>query len=185
MRADLFQGEKIYLVGLEPEQDAEIFSRWTQNTEYNRLLNTEPAQPHSLAQMRSRMERDGSDPHNFGFGIRPLTEDRLVGFVALEEIDWQDRSAYLAIGIGEPDYWGLGYGTDAVRVILRYAFDVLSLDRVNLDVFEYNQRAYRSYLKAGFVEEGRLRQYLNRDGRRWDLIFMGVLREEWQRLDGG
>jgi RimJ/RimL family protein N-acetyltransferase len=57
----------------------------------------------------------------------------------------------------------------------------LNLYRVSLDVFAYNLRAIRCYEKAGFVVEGRARQFLNRDGRRWDLIYMGILGEEWGR----
>ncbi len=87
----------------------------------------------------------------------------------------------MGIGIGERDYWGRGYGTDAMQVLLRYAFDELNLHRVSLGVFEYNTRAIRAYEKAGFVVEGRGPQELHRDGRRWDMIFMGILREEWQR----
>jgi RimJ/RimL family protein N-acetyltransferase len=54
------------------------------------------------------------------------------------------------------------------------------MQRVSLNVFEYNPRAIRSYEKCGFKHEGRARQAMNRDGRRWDLIFMGCLREEWE-----
>ena len=67
-------------------------------------------------------------------------------------------------------------------VLLRYAFAELNLRRVSLSVFEYNPRAMRSYEKAGFVVEGRRRQALNRDGRRWDVIHMGILREEWEGM---
>jgi len=56
----------------------------------------------------------------------------------------------------------------------------LNLHRVSLDVFEYNPRAIRSYEKVGFKHEGRVRQALNRDGRRWDILYMGILREEWE-----
>ncbi len=87
----------------------------------------------------------------------------------------------MGIGIGEREYWGNGYGTDAMRAILHFAFTELNLYRVSLNVFEYNPRAIRSYEKAGFVAEGRQRQVLNRDGRRWDVIYMGILHEEWER----
>jgi RimJ/RimL family protein N-acetyltransferase len=70
-------------------------------------------------------------------------------------------------------------------VILRYAFQELNLRRVALDTFEYNPRAIRSYEKAGFVHEGRARGYLYREGQRWDLIFMGILREEWLAVVNG
>ena len=64
-------------------------------------------------------------------------------------------------------------------LILRYAFLELNLQRVSLDVFDYNQRAIRSYEKAGFTLEGRQRGVLLREGKRWDLVYMGILREEW------
>jgi RimJ/RimL family protein N-acetyltransferase len=66
-----------------------------------------------------------------------------------------------------------------MRVVLRYAFQELNLRRVSLTTYEYNPRAIRSYEKAGFIHEGRARKFLLREGRRWDLLFMGVLREEW------
>ena len=90
----------------------------------------------------------------------------------------------MGIGIGERQDWNNGYGTDAMQVILRYAFMELNLRRVTLNVFEYNPRAIRSYEKAGFRHEGRIRQYLNRDGQRWDILYMGILREEWMEQQG-
>ncbi|MCK4899416.1 MAG: GNAT family N-acetyltransferase, partial [Anaerolineales bacterium] len=75
--------------------------------------------------------------------------------------------------------WGKGFGTDAVSVILRYAFHELNLHRVSLGVFEYNRRARRSYEKVGFSVEGRIRGDMLRQGRRWDVFIMGILREEW------
>ena len=69
-----------------------------------------------------------------------------------------------------------------MRVIQRYAFEELNLHRLSLTVFEYNQRAIRSYEKAGFTVEGRVRKFLNREGKHYDMIFMGILREEWESL---
>ena len=88
----------------------------------------------------------------------------------------------MGIGIGEEELWGKGYGTDAVRLMLNYAFTELNLRRISLDLFEYNQRALRSYQKAGFVEEGRMRGIFQREGRRWDSIYVWILRDDWQRL---
>ena len=65
--------------------------------------------------------------------------------------------------------------------LLRFAFTELNLRRVSLTVYEYNPRAIRSYEKAGFVVEGRVRQCLNRDGRRWDMLCMGILKEAWEQ----
>jgi RimJ/RimL family protein N-acetyltransferase len=70
-----------------------------------------------------------------------------------------------------------------MNVLLRFAFTEVNLKRVSLGVFEYNPRAIRSYEKAGFRLEGRLRSLLHREGRRWDNLFMGILREEWLELN--
>jgi RimJ/RimL family protein N-acetyltransferase len=99
-------------------------------------------------------------------------------------VNWGGRDAFVGIAIGERDYWGKGYGTDAMRTILHYGFTEINLRRVTLTVFEYNPRAIRSYEKAGFRHEGRLRQFLNREGRRWDMLYMGILREEWMTNNG-
>jgi RimJ/RimL family protein N-acetyltransferase len=66
------------------------------------------------------------------------------------------------------------------QIILRFAFTELNLRRVTLTVFEYNPRAIRSYEKAGFHHEGRLRGVLLRDGKRWDMLYMGILAEDWK-----
>jgi RimJ/RimL family protein N-acetyltransferase len=92
---------------------------------------------------------------------------------------WVSGTAWVGIGIGDPDYWGKGYGTDALRLLVGFGFGQLNLRRISLNVFGYNQRAVKSYLKCGFKEEGRLRQWMLRGGERHDLIFMGILREEW------
>ena len=114
------------------------------------------------------------------FLIRTLEEDLTIGLIGLDGIQWVRGDAWVGIGLGEREYWGEGYGTDAMGILLRYAFEELNLHRLSLSVFEYNSRAIRSYEKAGFVIEGRVRQFLNRDGRRYDMIFMGILLDEWK-----
>ncbi|MBN1453524.1 MAG: GNAT family N-acetyltransferase, partial [Anaerolineales bacterium] len=115
---------------------------------------------------------------------RALEDDRLLGDVTLSVINWGSREAFAGIGIGVREFWGKGFGTDAMRLILRYGFVELNLRRVSLNVFEFNQRALRSYEKAGFRVEGSQRQYIQREGRRWDIVFMGILREEWMENYG-
>jgi RimJ/RimL family protein N-acetyltransferase len=66
-----------------------------------------------------------------------------------------------------------------MNLLLRFAFTEVNLRRVSLGVFEYNPRAIRTYEKTGFRHEGRVRQFLNKEGRRWDMLFMGIMREEW------
>ena len=113
------------------------------------------------------------------FGIRTLGDDCLIGTIDLDGIQWNHSEAFVGIGLGERSFWGKGYGTDAMRIMLRYVFTELNLHRQTLTVFDYNPRAIRSYEKAGFIREGCIRSFLNRDGKRWDMLFMGILKEEW------
>ena len=84
------------------------------------------------------------------------------------------------IGIGDKAYWGRGYGRDALRTLLDYAFRLRNFRRVHLTVNSTNERAMRAYRACGFVEEGRLRQHVWSDGCYIDLVHMGLLRDEWE-----
>jgi RimJ/RimL family protein N-acetyltransferase len=173
-----FSGKLVRLVAFDPERDSEAMARWNQDSQYQQLLSSGPASLWTPKQIKEWMEKHVDE--FYGFSIRTLADDRLIGNVDLDGVDWVARNCWVGIGIGEREYWGKGYGTEAMNLALRFAFDCLNLRRVNLDVFEYNQRAYLSYVKCGFKEEGRMRQWMQRGGERFDLIFMGILREEWE-----
>jgi RimJ/RimL family protein N-acetyltransferase len=90
----------------------------------------------------------------------------------------------MGISVGDREYWGKGYGTDAVRLILQYGFIELNLRRISLGLHAYNERALKSYEKAGFKMEGRMRGEGWRDGVHYDSLWMGILREEWLAQQG-
>ena len=106
-----------------------------------------------------------------------------IGDVGLHNLNWKDRQAEVGIVIGEKAYWGQGYGSDAMRLILRHAFNNLNLHRVVLQVFADNPRAVRSYEKVGFTHEGRLREDVFKNGRYIDVLIMSILRSEWMDAD--
>ncbi|HSJ56838.1 MAG TPA: GNAT family protein [Anaerolineae bacterium] len=180
---DLFRGELVRLAAAA-EGDAEAFGRWSEDAEYLRGLDTDYARPRSVDEMRKQLERSPDDRGSVEFRIRTLQDDRLIGFVVLHSIEWNNRTANLAIGIGEAEYRGKGYGSDALRVVLRYAFHELNLERVGLDVNENNVRAIHAYEKVGFRHEGAMRHALLRDGRWHARIIMGILYDEWQAERG-
>jgi RimJ/RimL family protein N-acetyltransferase len=105
---------------------------------------------------------------------------KLIGNCALLDIDWRNRSAELGILIGDKDYWGKGYGTETMRLLVRHAFETLNLHRVWLRVYETNPRAIRAYEKAGFVMEGRQRKAEIKNGKYIDVLVMSLLREEYE-----
>jgi RimJ/RimL family protein N-acetyltransferase len=176
----LFRGEYVRLAAVNPDTDLEDFCRWSLNSEYLRLLDSDPARPRTSQFFQRRYDQPGNQMTDFSFAIRTLDEDRLIGQVELDEIEWPHASGWISIGIGDPDYWNKGYGTDAMKELLRFAFMEVGLYRVSLNVFEYNQRALHLYQKLGFQVEGRIKGYLQRDGKRWDLIYLGLLKPEWQ-----
>jgi RimJ/RimL family protein N-acetyltransferase len=114
--------------------------------------------------------------------IHERASDRLVGTCAFSQLDGDNGSALYHITIGEKDAWGRGYGTEATRLMLDHAFGALGLHRIALFVFEFNERAVRTYRRCGFVVEGRARESIFRDGRWWDELAMSVLESDWRRL---
>lgn len=182
--AELFKGALVYLA---PGRIAEnsLWAGWQRDSQWLRLLDSEPPRPRTEAQHRKSDEEESlPDGKGYGFCFRTLADDKLIGFVYLSIVSWVHGDAFVSIGIGNREELGKGYGTDAMRLALRYAFAELGLHRVSLNVFSNNARAIRSYEKAGFRREGMLREAMLREGTRLDIIYMGVLRHEWLSLDG-
>jgi len=179
MNTGLFEGKLVRLSIIDLEQDSECWARWNQDSEYQRLQSSGPSSLWPAKQIKEWIEKHFDE--FFMFSIHILDGERIIGNVDLSGFDWVAGNAWVGIGIGECENWGKGYGTDAMNLLLRYAFESINLKRVSLSVFEYNDRAIKSYIKSGFKEEGRMRQWLRRGGKRYDLIFMGILREEWEQ----
>ena len=183
---DILKGELVRLSALDADELSKAFARWNRDSEYRRLLDSGTARMNSQKAAQKWLEKEIDEQSNnqHWFSIRKLDDDKLLGDIDLYVYNWPGRDAFVGLGIGEREFWGKGYGTDVMRVILRYAFTEVNLKRVTLTVFEYNPRAIRSYEKAGFRHEGRERKILNKEGKRWDMLFMGILREEWLELYG-
>lgn len=181
---DIFRGNLVRLSAFDPEEMSKALARWHRNSEFQRLLNASARGLLSPKAELKWMEEEVGEmsPGSYFFSIRALEDDKLIGEIGLDVVDWPGGDAFVGLGIGETEYWSKGYGTDAMNVLLRFAFTEVNLRRITLTVFEYNPRAIRSYEKVGFRHEGRKRLLLNREGRRWDELYMGILREEWFAL---
>ena len=186
MTDPFFNGELVRLSEATPEEFAALISKAGRDTELMRLMDADPLHLSSKAAVQKWFEKytEKDLPDHAIFMIRTLDGERLIGHIGLDGLSWSHADSYVGIGIAEREFWGKGYGTDAMRLMLRFAFTELDLHRLTLNVFEYNPRAIRSYEKVGFKPEGRQHNYLNRDGQRWDLIYMGILKAEWQALNG-
>lgn len=174
----MLTGERLRLAPLRDEDIATLFT-WI-NDRDQVLLNSRYRPVHAWDH-RSWFESIRSRDDVAIFGIRLNADDALVGSCQLNEIDPSAGTADLQIRIGEVSARGRGLGTEAVRLLLRHAFDDLRLRRVGLSVFAGNAAAIRCYQKAGFSHEGVLRQAAYLDGRSSDVIVMGILSADYRR----
>lgn len=184
----LFEGESICLGAIHHETDADIEARWTEDPIYMRMLSPQPFRPASAAQIKKRyeaIEKEIEESRSlFYFTIRGKDDDRLIGFVRLFWVDWTNGGGHIQIGIGDANDRQRGYGMQALRLVLNYAFSELNLYRLSAIVPEYNPVALHVFHKLGFIEEVRRREAYVRDGKRWDAIHLGLLRNEWQVQNG-
>ncbi len=178
---DLLRGELVRLTAENPDEMAERFPSWYQDAGWVRFLDTDPPRLYSPKKWKEWLEKglEKAESNEIFFGIRELAGDTLIGFIGLFNLLRQHGDTLVAIALGERKDWSQGYGTDTMRIMLRYGFTELNLRRMGLIVFEYNPRAIRSYEKAGFVREGEVRGAILRDSKRWSSFYMGILREEW------
>lgn len=175
LKRELFKSERLLFTGKLPE-DQEIMAKWHEDSFYLRNVDTDMAFPIVPGVFNTEESRDTT---HFSFRIRLLEDRRLIGFAALHGIEWNNGTATLSIGIGNPLDRGKGYGAEALHLLLQYAFLELNLHRVGLDVISYNEPAISAYVRAGFREEGRVREAIYREGKRYDRIYMGLLKREW------
>ncbi len=179
MQNPFYLGPRMYFRPLERE-DAPRVAGFFNNPEVRRnLLRYRPL---TVGQEVAFLERIASSEQDVVLGVMLREGDRLTGLVGLHELDFRDRRASFGIALGEPSEWGKGYGSEATRMMMDYAFGTLNLNRVTLHVFEDNLAGIRAYEKAGFQREGVLRQHHYNEGRYVDTLAMGVLRSEWKPL---
>lgn len=184
---DLFRGELVRFTLEEPEASAKTEVRWQRDTEFIRLADSDPSQLSSEKKIKEWFEKqseDGFKPERYSFSVRTLDGDQYIGSLGMW-VDLIHSEAWVGLGIGEREFWSRGYGSDMMRLCQRYVFAELGLQRLSLGLHEYNPRALRSYEKCGFRLEGRTRKDLMREGKRYDSLWMGILREEWPALDTG
>jgi RimJ/RimL family protein N-acetyltransferase len=175
---NLFSGKLVRLAAPKPE-DHDTMAKWTNNLEYWRMYDSDPARPRGADYWADQDKEDKDSKNSFSFRIRTLEDDKLIGITGVW-VNWSHQSCWLSIAIGEPEYWGRGYGSDALTLVINYVFRELNLYKITLNVFSYNTRAIRAYEKVGFVHEGTIRSTLFRDGQHYDMVYMGILRTEWE-----
>ena len=164
------------------KSDLPSYVRWFNDPEVRRNLKI--VQPLSLGQE----EQWYADILTKPVEAQPLCIELMqddawffIGNLGFMDINQHDRSAELGIAIGEKQFWGQGYGTEALLLLVQHGFENLNLNRIYLNVYETNPRAIHSYEKAGFSVDGRLRQARYLEGRYVDIFLMSILKDEWKK----
>jgi RimJ/RimL family protein N-acetyltransferase len=134
--------------------------------------------PSSLEILMADFEKIANNKDSVEFSIE--AEDKYIGHCSLHSFDEVGRNCQLSVEIGDKNYQGRGYGREAVRLLLDYAFVHRNLNRVYLYTHSENERAIRAYQACGFVEEGRMRQQAWIRGHFVDTLIMGILKSDYE-----
>ena len=183
-----FETRDIRLGPIDYEQDPTIESKWTHDSQFMCLMELKPVRslaPEMVKKGYQSLEKEIENNNLFYYTIRARADNRLLGKALLESIDWSNGNAYLRLGIGLGTDRGQGLGTQALGLLLRFAFAELNLFRVTIVIPEYNLAALALVRKFGFLEEVRRKNALLCDERVWDLLVFGLLRSEWMEHKDG
>lgn len=177
-------GDKVLLREYRPDDVASVRA-WANDLETIRYLSSRYWMPQSQADAADFVDHAMRAGTNGAYFVIAAREDeRYLGQVDLFTINWRLRSAEMGIVMGAEALRGQGYGTQAVQLLLTYAFGMLGLERVELEVAAENERAIRCYRRAGFVQEGVKRHAFMIGGRYSDLVIMSALAGDWRAAQG-
>jgi RimJ/RimL family protein N-acetyltransferase len=176
----MIKGERVGLRPLETEDAISLF-KWFNDQRVLEDLGAE----HiyfcvSLEEERAMVEKMLLDSRSKFFIILRLEGNRPIGLIGLANIDQRNAGCELRIVVGEVEEWGQGNGEDAVRALLRHAFETMNMHRVWLRVADYNQRARRMYARCGFRDDGALREDHYHKGQWQSARVMSLLESEWR-----
>mgnify|MGYP001581120630 CR=1 FL=1 len=169
IESEIIMGERVYLRPLTLSHATDTYCAWLNDPEVNEFLETRHS---TIEELRQYIQKQIDDPNSFFVGIFDKNKHTHIGNIKLEPIDWQNKKAIFGILIGDKEYWGKGIGTEATLLVVRYAFDTLGLEEIELGVIVHNKRAIRSYEKAGFAHSGIRKQAINHDGVLHDAAVM-------------
>lgn len=175
------EGHQIYLRSVKAEDFGSIMVQWVNDKDVTRYLSRGvfPGHPEAFQDEFHSLKNSKTD---LQLAICLKETDKYIGVTGLHSLNWIAHHGEFRILIGDKDSWGKGVGTEAAQLMTAYGFETLHLNKVWLGVNEENAKAAQSYLKAGFKEEGRLRQEVFRNGKLYDVIRMSILKDEYQQM---
>lgn len=171
----MLEGERVRLRALRPEDTERLWEFWA-DLDVSARASNQPPRPFTLEETKSFFAELATKDDLMRFAVE--AESVIVGDCSLHDVDRHNRTCDVGIALGKP-FWSKGYGREALRLLVDYAFKHHNLHRVGLEVLADDDRAVNCYRNVGFVEEGRLRQRDWANGEYHDVLVMGILAEEW------
>jgi RimJ/RimL family protein N-acetyltransferase len=179
-RRFMIAGERVILRALETD-DLDRCFRWMNDPQIVRTLKSRyPIPFFKEAEWLEGAVRSTDDERHFAIEKRDSREH--IGNASIHAIDWVSRRAKFGLFIGEPSAWNKGFGGDAIRALVRFAFDDMNLAKLRIDIFEYNDRGRHLLESNGFVREGTLAREFYRDGAYHDIAVYSVFRDAPPRI---
>ena len=172
----VLEGEVVMLRAVRREDVRRLHELLKTDLEVMTRASDRPPRPVTLDEMVASYEQTSEDDDDAWFAI--VVDDEVVGECGVHEVDHYQGTCHVGISLGRA-YWSKGYGRDALRTLVDYAFRHLRMRKVSLEVLADDERAVRAYTAAGFVEEGRLREEAWFDGKARDVLRMAVLHSQW------
>lgn len=173
-------GDRIYLSPVAYTEEAlDKFTEWMNDfnvTDYT----GRSSEITTYLNEKEWLDRTARKTETRDFNIIDIKTNKLIGSVGLVNFKWIPRSATLGIFIGDDEYRSNGYGTEAIKLILEFAFKYLNLHSVNLDLIEANERAHKCYLKCGFKYTGMSRDAIFLNGKYYNKLHMDILESEFE-----
>jgi len=178
----MLNGPNILLRGLELTDVSELMKHWN-SVEVKRFLFV--SGPHSIQEEEEWIKytwRERKEGKSFIFAIVYREKDLFIGNIEIRIMNQTSRRGNIGIVIFNQSYWSRGFGTESIQILLKYAFETLNLNSVELEVFANNPRAQRCYEKSGFKEMGVRREAVFVEGQYVDSILLDITVNEWKSL---
>ena len=169
------------LVRLRPygKDDTETVWKYINDPEIKQYLAPGIPYPITLNDEEKWILSQSAMQDTYSFAIEDKDTCKYLGGCGINHVDWKNSHATVGIFIGDKEFHGKGYGTDAMRTLVKFIFNEMNIRKVKLEVYAFNERALRSYEKCGFKKEGSLREEIFRFGKFHDIIIMSVFRGEF------
>lgn len=174
----MYTGQKVRLRAYTRE-DIPIRLSYINDVEIANFLTGDIPFPIMMHEEEKWFESIPSQPNKYMFAIETIDGNHFIGGCSINDVDWKNSVATVGIFIGNKDYWGNGYGNDAMNILISFIFNQMNINKIRLISYSFNKRAIKSFEKCGFVIEGILRKEVFKDGVYYDKIAMGILREEF------